>query len=428
MEAIISCFHLKNGSNALLDFIRYDTPPPPNSYIDLDNHKVASFIQNTLRVKIVSSSPPTTELFDACLEQLRSLNRIAECENDWIIFPLYRCALQLFHVATLLDSSPRQPDTESCKGDFQQENFLTKCGRATHMSLNICLKDRQPTDANKRRGAFFFAILLFKTYNRLRAYELLNNMVKVLESRAKDLPHVQLVFAHLRAFTVTYCYYLGRYYVCRKGEYKKAFKWLYTAYLHCHVSAKRQQQQILTFLLPVAFLTHRLYPSKLQLEAWDSHITNIDYLAIFSSLITGNLVRIDAILDKKRLNLLRHDLYLTLNQLRPYAVLRMIKASWLAADKHWQIPTRVISYAINRTKEHDSSTITNHVTSAVDIAPCTNFTDSSELLDYTECLVVGLINRNFVRGYLSHGNRVLVVSRNDPFPRIASRVENPLMT
>jgi hypothetical protein len=40
-------------------------------------------------------------------------------------------------------------------------------------------------------------------------------------------------------------------------------------------------------------------------------------------------------------------------------------------------------------------------------------------LDEIECILANLIYRGSVRGYLSHSNRVLVLSKRDPFPTSA---------
>jgi hypothetical protein len=40
-------------------------------------------------------------------------------------------------------------------------------------------------------------------------------------------------------------------------------------------------------------------------------------------------------------------------------------------------------------------------------------------LDEVECILANLIFRGYVRGYLSHAKRVLVLSKRDPFPTSA---------
>jgi hypothetical protein len=37
-------------------------------------------------------------------------------------------------------------------------------------------------------------------------------------------------------------------------------------------------------------------------------------------------------------------------------------------------------------------------------------------LDEIECILANLIYRGYVRGYISHSKRVLVLSKKDPFP------------
>lgn len=40
-------------------------------------------------------------------------------------------------------------------------------------------------------------------------------------------------------------------------------------------------------------------------------------------------------------------------------------------------------------------------------------------LDEVECILANLIFKNYVRGYLSHAKRTLVLSKRDPFPTAA---------
>mmetsp|Transcript_6793 Transcript_6793/g.9171 ORF Transcript_6793/g.9171 Transcript_6793/m.9171 type:complete len:113 (-) Transcript_6793:44-382(-) len=40
-------------------------------------------------------------------------------------------------------------------------------------------------------------------------------------------------------------------------------------------------------------------------------------------------------------------------------------------------------------------------------------------LDEVECILANLIYRGYVRGYISHSKRILVLSKKDPFPKSA---------
>ena len=36
--------------------------------------------------------------------------------------------------------------------------------------------------------------------------------------------------------------------------------------------------------------------------------------------------------------------------------------------------------------------------------------------DEVECILANLVSRGYVKGYISHGKRILVLSKKDPFP------------
>lgn len=41
-------------------------------------------------------------------------------------------------------------------------------------------------------------------------------------------------------------------------------------------------------------------------------------------------------------------------------------------------------------------------------------------LDELECIVIEMINENFVKGYVSHQYQTIVLSKRMPFPRLAN--------
>ncbi|AET39685.1 uncharacterized protein Ecym_4664 [Eremothecium cymbalariae DBVPG len=419
MQAVLACFQLKQNNERLIDFIGYNTKRVANRLTDTTDEKLLNFVHNTqlLKDEWASSATHTAELFRLAQEQLKSLNRIAEWEPDWIVYPLYMCALQLFKIAEALDRSAEASSQTAKPGDLKQEGYLTQCGRTIHMSLNLCLKDRDPSATNKRYGAYYFALLLFKAYHKLRAHGLITNMVKVLESRSKELPSVQSAFGNRRAFTVTYCYYLGRYYACRKSDYAKGFHWLNMALMDCHTSYKNQQRQILVFLIPIAFLTNRWYPRNHVLNKCDPAKAGIDYRPIKTALLQGNLALLDQQLEHQQLPLLTRDLYLPFSHLRPYVILRLVKLVWKHNHSNWKLPTALIATAIAFASKNSTTTTTAATSS--DKSPANDV--DADLLDRTECLIANLINKGFVKGYLSHGNRVLVVSKTEPFPRLVRK-------
>lgn len=72
----------------------------------------------------------------------------------------------------------------------------------------------------------------------------------------------------------------------------------------------------------------------------------------------------------------------------------LFKRVWICSRKSSQIPLRDIQKAL---------------------ALCHVKAD----LDEVECILANLIYRSYIRGYLSHGKRMLVLSKKDPFPTAA---------
>lgn len=49
-----------------------------------------------------------------------------------------------------------------------------------------------------------------------------------------------------------------------------------------------------------------------------------------------------------------------------------------------------------------------------------NFTDYEVEMDEVECIAANLIARKYVKGYISHKAKVMVVAKNEPFPPLAT--------
>ena len=58
----------------------------------------------------------------------------------------------------------------------------------------------------------------------------------------------------------------------------------------------------------------------------------------------------------------------------------------------------------------------SHQISLSDVAKALKWLGMPIDLDEVECILANLIYRGYVRGYLSHAKRVLVLSKRDPFP------------
>lgn len=404
MDQIIACFTRKHSNKKLIDFITFNSSNFKNSTVPYtDNEKLSHFLKVSMDLKYEwqRNNEISENLFHLCNEQLKSFNRLCEWETKWSIYPLYYCALQLYRIGKQLDKLNTNKSVSFHKGDFRHEKYLEISGRTIHMSLNLCLKDRDKSDDSKRNGVYFFATILFDNYESLKNFGLINNMVKVLISRERDLPTPEESFVESKSLLVKYCYHLGKYYGCQLNDYKIGYHWLERALNASPIDdfiSLNQKDAIMVYLVPMIFLTKKWYPSVVSMDKFPK--TKLLYNNIITTLLNGNIQKFDQEFEKKQKIFLSKNLYLLIVQLREFVFLRTIKQIYIINDKKTQISIKTILTAY-KTEKHDTQELTE-----------------KEKLDDIECLLANLIGKNRIKGYISHDHRMLVVSKAQPFPPV----------
>lgn len=349
-----------------------------------------------------------------CENLVRSMNSIAETESKWIMYPLYQVGKQLI---------------KQCGDDVSD---LENCGRLIHRSFNICLNDRNPVEhENRGIGSFSFANLEFLIYHKLDNRDMIKNLVKVLQSRSKDtLEAVREV--EYKGHIVRYYYYMGEYYGCYESDFSKGYTFLYAALLECKREYTNQIEKILMLLIPFSMLYNKWYINEEVLNGLlGSSDTGSVLGGIFAPIIksykTGNLELFDAEFQKNELYFLNNGTYVALSMIRELVALKFIKRcckiiggtktivslkSIAAVYKKNSITTKMLK-SLNKKK--------SKVKSNKQVTEEEQFDD---LLDEIECILANLINKGYIKGYLSHSNRCLVLSKNDAFPTLS----NPRLT
>lgn len=194
---------------------------------------------------------------------------------------------------------------------------------------------------------------------------------------------------------MTYKYFTGRLAIFDEA-YEEADADLSYAFSHCPRSASTNRARIAFFLVPVRLLRGRLPAPGLLAECG----LGDDYGPIVESVRSGSLAQLDTVLAERQWRYVAAGTYLLLEKLRPAVARRLIKktaALHAAADppRAAQLPLAKLAAAL-----------------AWQGAPADD--------DAVECLVATLIFRRYVKGYVAHKSRVLVLSKADPFPALDS--------
>ncbi|KAH0878093.1 hypothetical protein HID58_065487 [Brassica napus] len=211
---------------------------------------------------------------------------------------------------------------------------------------------------------------------------------------------------------VTYMYYTGRLEVFNEN-FPAADTKLSYALQHCNPKRERNIRMILKYLIPVK-LSLGIIPKDELLQKYNLH----EYMNVVQALRKGDL------------RLLRHALQehedryvfpLTsfCTYLHPNCIVAVFLRSgvYLVLEKlELQVYQRLMKkiYIIQKLSDPARA----HQLKLEVIAKALRWLEIDMDLDEVECIMTILIYKNLVKGYLAHKSKVVVLSKQDPFPKL----------
>ena len=183
---------------------------------------------------------------------------------------------------------------------------------------------------------------------------------------------------------VTYRYYVGRLNMF-EDQYDLAEKNFDYALRRCHRDAVANKKRILNYLVPVKLLRGRL-PTRKLLEKYGLY----EFVPILNGMRSGNLMEFSDGLVKHQDLFIRRGTYLLLEKCKMICYRNLFKRVYKIVGKE-QIKLEYIAKSFK------------WLGMPID-------------LDEVECILANLIFKQYIRGYLSHAKRVLVLSKREPFP------------
>ena len=247
----------------------------------------------------------------------------------------------------------------------------------------------QTSNAEKKTPQLHVVNALFKVYFELNALHLCKNLIN-----AVNLPTFLPFDSFPKSEKVTYNFYVGRLAVF-EDAYERAEKHLAYAFAKCHKSSKKNIRLILRYLIPVKLILGIL-PSKKLLETYGLN----EFRDVVEAMRRGDARLLDSALDAGEAEFIRQGTYLILEKLRMSVYRTLFK--------------RV--HAIHGAAEPAKSNQVALRKFQIALELCGADVDADEV----ECIVANLIFRKFVKGYISHKNKVVVLSKTDAFPSLKS--------
>ena len=240
----------------------------------------------------------------------------------------------------------------------------------------------------KKSACLFLVIMLFKIYFKLNTLHLCKNLIA-----AVNLPTFPPFESFPSAQKVTYSYYVGRLAVF-DDDYKRAEEHLTYAFEHCSRHSPRNKRLTLRYLVPVKLiLGKRPTPRLLDKYRLD------EYKSVVEAVKRGNVRQLNDALQQHQVTFIMQGTFLVLEKLRAIATRTLFqKVHAFVAAKNPAKSNQVSLRLFNRALEWCGAEMD---------------------IDEVECVVANLIFRKFIKGYISHKSRVVVLAKNAPFPPLS---------
>ena len=300
-------------------------------------------------------------------------------EGGWMTEAVTRAADDARRVAVMAD--------EALRARGERPSKLADCGSTLMLVYRAVSQTSNP---EKKTPQLRVVNGLFKVYFSLNALHLCKNLIN-----AVNLPTFLPFESFTKAERVTYNFYVGRLAVF-EDSYERAATHLEYAFAHCHAKSAKNVRLILQYLIPVKMILGTL-PSKELLQKYDLR----EFADVTEAMRRGDARLLNSALGSNESTFIKQGTYLLLEKLRMSVYRTLFKK--IHAIQGEMDPAKANQVALAKFQT------ALHWCGADDVD-----------LDEVECIVANLIFRKFVKGYISHKNRVVVLSKMDPFPSLKS--------
>lgn len=222
---------------------------------------------------------------------------------------------------------------------------------------------------------------LFKLSFKLNNLELSSNIVKQFEMQRNKIFNNYPIGQR-----VTYNYYSGV--ISLFGsQYEDSQKQLKFAFEHCNKKYKKNKRLILEYLLCVNLFL-RKYPKDSLLQKYNL----LEYQKLIIAIKKGDILTFDKELEKNQLKWVEKGNYLLLDSIRNIVYLNLFRKIYVMRDKNSRFNLKVVLPSLN------------------------NIGIKMEI-EELECIIASLIYQGYIQGYISHEKKILVLSKEKPFPK-----------
>mmetsp|Transcript_52939 Transcript_52939/g.106112 ORF Transcript_52939/g.106112 Transcript_52939/m.106112 type:complete len:421 (-) Transcript_52939:279-1541(-) len=314
-------------------------------------------------------------------------------ETAWLLPLVFQSTYDMRILAEVSDCA--------APSEGQQHASLRDCSEKLQKGFASCVTDRLPISNpnSKQRGVVFMTVSAFKVYFKIGNYRSCKSMITPLERSLGSQPSV-IESGHVpRSDLVTYKFYKGRLcvYEDKYGEAAAELEW---ALNHCHAKAVHNKRRVLSYLIPI-HLCHGKLPSEALLRQFKFN----EFTDLVKAVKSGDLGSYNQCLVTFLDVFIKQGTYLVLEKAKTLVYRNLVK-------KVHRLTSELKAKAAG--EEGGSAAATT--VKLGDVEAALKVCGEPLSPDEVECTVANLIYNGHVKGYISHKQRVLVLSKTNPFP------------
>lgn len=358
--------------------------------------------------------------FNDINEMVMGLNRAADSQNNWINAALINSSTELISVYQVMLNSAKAEAAEDDENGNGNTSPLERLATTVNASFKLSLNDKNmDLRYSKRNDIYFFLGNLIKIYYKLGKLELAKSVEKALKGTRNELPPLDDPEPVKKKYAVTYLYYSALLSLDDSNFVDTEEKLVNALNLVSYYSEPKyitkQTEKMLMILIPLRLLNNHLLPSALTWEKFP----NLKYVyrdTIFKAIIAGDVKSFERYQHMFQIILLKRHLYLLFENLKNLCYLQLIKKiSTIYADLNSNAAnSHIVPLSAYQVGLEYASTW--KLDSTGQILPLDPEKLHQHHLHEIECILANLIFQGKIKGYISHSNKCIVLSKTNAFP------------
>jgi len=351
----------------------------------VDTHELADFFLNLSKALESYSANEYAQGFSALNDAYSCFTRLfKQQEGTWLLGPMKNLTKHLRIHATL------------AYNQTQNESYIVTAINSVRNLVSLMNLSKATPAVSKRRGLIFCAKELGYMCFKIWKYSDCSKNIEDAEKFLR-LPEIRM-HDFSKSDLVALKYYEGRV-ALFDFHFVRAEECLEQAFLKSHDKAFKNQRTILKYLIPA-----KVYCGKLPTVELIKKYKLFEYVLLVKAIHEGNLALYRSQIEKYRRVWIKRSIYLILEKLELILLRNLMKKVYNFFKKPI-VDTDYFKMALN----HGMKEVQYDI-------------------DETECIISNLILRGFMKGYISHDKRKVVLSKNDPFPKIEKLIENGIIS